>query len=114
MIKELTENPEKEFKNKTDGYRVKMIDDVLTYPWYNSEHELQTDDWFLIAENVLEMEWEEVNEPVDFMTAVASGKRIKHEKWADFYELNEIFDGMSLVSDNSSRKTILGKWYVED
>ena len=113
MIKELTENPDKRFTNSKvpNGAYVALNPNNIIY-WYGIEQTIRPLEIDMFDAKYLE--WEEVKEPVDFMTAVASGKRIKHEKWADFYELHEMFDGMSLISDNSSRKTILGKWYVED
>lgn len=51
MLKELTENPNKEFVSK-NGVKVKMVDGRLIYPYYH-DCELQTDDWFLVNEDVL-------------------------------------------------------------
>ena len=99
------------------GNKIVRIGSIVKVGWFgmgdSTFYDLSFEGTLIECNNAF-AEWEEVKEPVDFMTAVASGKRIKHEKWADFYELNEVFDGMSLISDNSSRKTILGKWYVED
>ena len=59
MIKGLTENPNKEFVSK-NGVKVKMVDGRLIYPYYH-DCELQTDDWFLVNEDVLRYyTWEDI------------------------------------------------------
>lgn len=122
MIKELTENPNKKFKNKKDGYKVQMINGLLVYPFYNSEHELQSSDWFLVADNALEMEWKEVKEPVTWQEAI--------EAWIDGKTIYCLLNGEKFIYERSPlRKSLYdtewkssisaaelmnGDWYIED
>lgn len=107
MIKEITENPEKEFIRKKDGLHIKT----------NKDGELIWENGYQFMR--LNHEWEEVKKPVDFMTAVECGKNIgvqysgtcyREMGLADlFYELQQDY------SDNGIRKIILkGKWYIQD
>ena len=67
MIKELTENPGQKFKRVGGELEISVdIDDNLN--WKSGYSPL----------NIYE-EWEEVKQPVSFMEAVESGKRIKLE-----------------------------------
>ena len=72
MIKELTENPEKKFKSQS-GILVKVEDGVLTWQgvsgWKTSKA--------IVGLGLFDAEWEEVKEPVSFIEAVKTGKRIK-------------------------------------
>lgn len=113
MIKELGENPEKEFKRE-DGLVVSTsIDDTLM--WESGYTHLNIHD-----------EWEEVKEPVNFMTAVESGKRIKVEhKLASELSIDDLITFSSLdclvftlgdIFNTSQVAEIIlnGKWYIED
>lgn len=112
MIKELTENPEKIFRNQ-NGERISVL----------SGNELYFDDGY---KNIyLCDEWEEVKEPVDFMEALKSCKRVsvEHPNLFDMpviYKknasiatvINYIFES---YSDALVREIILnGKWYIEE
>lgn len=123
MIKELTENPEKKFRNRNDYELIAGIDEdlgVINYE-YNGEYL-----YFSPYD-----EWEEVKEPVSFIEAVESGKRVKVEymyindpnyKYIDLEEYEE-FDPLDilfskLACDFSSvliRDIIKnGEWYIEE
>ena len=97
MIKELTENPEKEFisykkKSDRDVLKAKSIDGAIRFS--NEENR-----WYEVLIGVdLEREWEEVKKPVDFMTAIKSGKYVGVEYSGAKYE------EMSLPN----------LWYIED
>ena len=65
MIKELTENPKKKFRLKGNNVVLEVVD---------GEIDLTDIDWVLLDD-----EWEEVKEPVDFMTAIKSRKFVKVE-----------------------------------
>lgn len=57
--------------------------------------------------------WELVREPVTFMGAVNSGKKIRFEHWEFYYTLN---DALELLSNNPpcmTEEMINGKWYIE-
>lgn len=70
-------------------------------------------------------EWEEIKQPVDFLTAVGSGRRIKveHElvQECSYYLLNEfcnmdeVMKDLENYIDDDIRDIIVnGKWYVEN
>ncbi len=113
MIKELTENPEKIFRNQ-NGEGISVL----------SGNELYFDDGY---KNIyLCDEWEEVKESVSFIDALRSGKKvmIKHQDldgelsyMSETY--NEIDDVMYNISNyftaEGVREILLnGEWYIED
>ena len=59
----------------------------------------------------LNEEWELVREPVTFMEAVNSRKRIKPDGWKEFESLIEIFGYLQVAS--SPLASINGKWFIE-
>lgn len=72
MIKELTENPTKRFANKGDENAYVVVErNVIVWRGEDQKGQMMTVD--------IDVEWEEVKQPVSFMEAVASGKRIKLE-----------------------------------
>ena len=114
MIKEIIENPKKKYRpvNDTDGY-VEFKNNQLVWNGRGQRGQV------MIVTETDENEWEEVKEPVDFITAVKSGKHVGYK-----YERGEI-QKMSLpnlfyelqrdYSDKTIRQMILnGKWYIED
>ena len=58
-----------------------------------------------------EYEWELVREPVDFMTAINSGKRIRSEYWPEDQSVPMMVKGVSL---QVCKLEINGKWFIED
>ena len=61
----------------------------------------------------IHIDWcEEVPEPVGFMTAANSGKRIKHEGWDGYYFLHEALH--ILQNRDAALDLINGKWLIED
>lgn len=112
MIKELTENPEKEFIRVGDPLKISV--DYLNYLRWKPGHDHIN----------LEHEWKEVKQPVTFMEAVESRKCIKveHEliKSLYYYEDYQRIDFLMLeLADDftgSEFAEILenGKWYIED
>jgi hypothetical protein len=110
MIKELTENPEKIFKNQNE-------EEIRVLP----DDELYFDDGY---KNIhLHDEWKEVKKPVDFMAAVKSGKRFKLINKDDaegvltrYMDLNTFMDTLSSMWSKELSKAILteGKFYIED
>lgn len=75
MIKELTENPDKRFKIKNGKATVGISDSRLQ--WLDDE---DVEAEFVLTELILhDMEWEEVKEPVDFMTAFNALQKDKSE-----------------------------------
>ncbi|WP_407310604.1 hypothetical protein [Desulfosporosinus sp. SB140] len=63
-------------------------------------------------------EWELVREPVDFMTAINSGKLIRSELWNryDHHACNFPRQPIDTSCDifQLGKKEINGKWYIED
>lgn len=111
MIKELTENPDKKFKRFGDGLVV--WGDGLGYLRWESGHDYIN----------IDHEWEEVKEPVDFMTAVSSGKYIKVEHRLISYEGYDYYRRLDLLmldlansfSEGEFAEILEnGKWYIED
>ncbi len=114
MIKEITENPEKKFKEKSFG-QVEMFKGYLV--------QSSNMDIIVINKDILEKEWEEVKEPVDFMAAVKSGKRFKLINKDDaegvltrYMDLNTFMNTLANMWSKELSKAILteGKFYIED
>lgn len=126
MIKELTENPEKEFISyklgggKDDVLKTKSIDGAIRFCDEGAgRHEV------LIGVD-LKREWEEAKEPVDFMTAIKAlnGGKVIYAIRTDGYR--EVFNptgkqtdwGVAVEQSQGyavDTETILyGKWYIED
>lgn len=106
MIKQLTENPNKEFKRELDGLHIKT----------NEDGELIWDNGYQFIR--LDHEWKEIKKPVSFMEAVASGKRIKleHEDGGEKYVTLDYF--LASISgrfmQNELRDLLLrGTFYVK-
>ena len=118
MVKALGENQNAKFKNDLDGI-VKISDKTKTVVWVD---EYGDESPFIIYSNSpvvdnLHIEWELVREPVDFMTAVNSGKRFKPESWLcgtddkfrNLYGNLGMFHGRGM----GQMKILNGKWLVE-
>ncbi len=110
MIKELSENSKKKFKRKTDGLEIRSM--CGRFNWEPGYTFLGVND-----------EWEEVKEPVDFMTAIKSGRFIKvehelitHCRYSDYERLDLLMLDLADVYAESDLTEILenGKWYIED
>ena len=107
MIKELTENPSKEFTRKADGLHIKT----------NKYGELIWDRGYQFLR--LHNDWEEIKKPVDFITAIKSGKYVGVEysgaKYKEINLPNLFYELQKDYSDKVIRQMILnGKWYIED
>lgn len=93
MIKELTENPNKRFRSLTDSSR-------------REERKIaKSDGKVLIHINdgsrlvvYLNEEWEEVKQPVSFMEAVASGKKIKAKGFVQTVKMENVSRFQSYLS----------------
>lgn len=113
MIKKLTENPHKEFV-RCDGLVVR-INKYMELTWESGYSHLRIAD-----------EWQEVKKPVDFMTAVKSGKRVKVEhplvNDTDNYALIDYTNisgflyslGNNFYSEDVRDIIQNGKFYIED
>ena len=107
MIKELTENPKLKFKNNRGVTIIGKLE--LNKPY---RFTFATDEAQLSISGVLhDDEWELVQEPVDFMAAANSGKRISNETWDGYYFLHEALH--ILQNCDNALGLINGKWLIE-
>lgn len=58
-------------------------------------------------------DWELVREPVDFMTAINSGKKIKPEIYDLYHDLDFIFSALIMEKPSTVKRMINGNWYIE-
>ena len=101
---EMMQHSGKKFKRKSDGFVIEITPDGTLY-WDSGHRFLNIND-----------EWEEVKEPVDFIEAVKSGKKIRSVTWMQNTELdlpNLLYD-MSDFDEEEIRQLLLGKWHIED
>ena len=123
MIKELTENPEKKFRRVGED-RELYVGVYNNFVAWEGDYTLETrGEPFEIY---TDLEWEEVKEPVDFMTAIEALDRGKviYAIRTDGYR--EVFNpagkqtdwGVAVKQSQGyavDTETILyGKWYIED
>ncbi len=123
MIKELTENPEKEFVQKYNK-KLHVFMTVDGEVFYGIDGDGQTKP--LVLDNWLKQEWEEVKEPVTFIDALRSDKKvmIKHQDLdGELRYMSETYNDIDDVMYNISsyftaegvREILLnGEWYIED
>ena len=124
MIKELTENPNKKFANKggLKNCYVTVEDGIIVW-----RGDMQCGQAMSIGFiDGRDREWEEVKEPVTFMEAVESGKRIRVEHKlvndSDIWNLIDLTSLDCLIYTLGEKynaievKDIIenGKWYIED
>lgn len=124
MIKELTENPDKKFISRNTGIFAELKAYHFIGNYQNKTIEIINNETQKpITLHHLDREWEEVKEPVDFMTAVSSGKYIKVEHHLTTYEEYWYYRRLDLLMldladsfNEGEFAEILenGKWYIED
>lgn len=126
MIKELTENPEKEFVSISSKDGEASVYATIEHGtiFFRNSFGKSTALYFID----LNWKWEEVKEPVSFMEAVKSGKKVRvehgfisevHEKeqFSNHYKhLTELLEvlGTSWSSNDARRILLDGKWYIGD
>lgn len=114
MIKELSENPKKKFKRKTDGLEIRNM--CGRFNWEPGYTFLGVND-----------EWEEVKEPVDFMEVVKKSNdnttwfKVEHSLLTEqsiekTFTLATFLDYISETFISGCVADILstGKFYIED
>ena len=113
MMKMLTENPELKFQYKSESgfYNTVCADNG----WLKGEYSYINCNF--------NTEWEIIQEPVDFTTAIKTyqnGKTIKceREKFRN-NRYNIVFGEGNVIADNngygiSAEEILNGKWYIED
>lgn len=108
MIKEITEDPSKEFVRELDGLHIKT----------NKDGELIWDSGYQFIR--LGHEWKEVKKPVDFIEAVKAlqeGKNIYSEYGNRIYHYrSKPYKGLIDLNKNpvASYEILHGEWYIED
>jgi hypothetical protein len=89
MIKALSENPELKFKNNANSFVgvSKRLDHKIVWILENGR---EIEDFVIYRHgsicNNIDIEWEKVPQPVDIITAVNSGKRIKPNSNEPFFQ----------------------------
>ena len=112
MIKTLQENPKARFKNNRCEDIVSVHKDgFLTWDKKGTHYEITFAGFDSNCSGNSKDEWEEVPEPVEFMAAANSGKRIKHEGWDGYYFLHEALH--ILQNRDGALDLINGKWLIE-
>ena len=119
MIKELTENPDKEFIS----YMKKGFGDVLKTQSIKGAIRFsnEEDNWHEVLIGVdLDREWEEIKKPVDFMTALKSRKfvKVEHElaTYTDYERIDLVLVDLAdnLYPYGFAEVIENGKWYIQD
>lgn len=108
----LGENPKLKFKNEGKNPNVKMtiFENGRGYIRVNCDRCRDG-----IDGNIkLTDEWQLVQQPVTFMEAVNSGKKIRYEEWDTFYGIKSVFETMSYKELSVVREMLNGTWYIED
>lgn len=110
----LSKNPKLKFKTKLkngnalarcyDGY-INFIDEL-------NECNI---DYYANELNDLNREWFLVQKPVDFMTAINSGKDIRSEYWDTYKSIRGTINCLDKYDNATSELQVInGKWYVRE
>ena len=107
MLKELTENPNKEFEEESNGLYIKADEDG-GLSWDDQYSSINLNDT-----------WKEVKKSVDFLTAIEHGKIISVEYAGMKIEPMNLRDLFYQLENNYISSMIAlfileGKWYIED
>jgi hypothetical protein len=118
MIKALEENPKLRFKAQDDTIAEVSVNGCLVVKDNEGdEGEIRIEGG---CATFPPDEWELVREPVDFMTAVNSGKKFKPETWfthiGDEDGYRDLYDNLAMFKGRQclNLKTLNGKWYIEN
>lgn len=57
--------------------------------------------------------WEMIKKPVSFLTALKSGKRIKHRTWIEYCSVNEMLILLSKQLQGTLLKMVDDEWCIE-
>ena len=103
-IKMLTENPKLKLESST-GSEITVVNNFCEIQDVKNIGNLRiyTDE-----------EWHLVQQPVAFMEAANSGRRIKHESWEYYHNLSIVIDKINNRSQERQLELLNGKWYVEE
>ncbi len=113
IIKALSENNSLEFKmSDIGGNSVKLMKMNSDY-CMNDNIAWDEKTPFEINRCTLQYEWELVQQPVDFMAAINSGKKIKSEYMTDYDYVEDLMNTLSVLTEPFVLKVINGKWFIE-
>jgi hypothetical protein len=88
------------------GYKLFIRDGKIVI-----ENENDPDGWYGFY---LDDKWVLVQEPVTFMEAANSNKRIKYESWRNFVDVKVALEMLTLSDVKSLKDIINGRWYIEN
>ena len=113
MIEKLAENRELRFVcDEQPDNPIGIIGRTLC--WLRDEEPMQLNfKSFMNVGTIDNYNWEPVRKAVDFMTVINSGKKIKYENWANYYE---VCNAISILIDRPADAIctmINGKWFIE-
>lgn len=106
-IKMLTENPTLKFINKCDN--IIGVNRVGFIVLFRNDNSVNTD---LFRKNV-DTDWALVQEPVTFMEAINSGKRIKSAYSDDYNSVEETMSLLGGLTEKTVLKVLNGEWFIE-
>jgi YHS domain-containing protein len=107
LIKAWIEGERGKFESDNNISPVELKDDGIFFAHGNHSR-------YFISRGDANVLWTKVQEPVDFMTAINSGKRIKAESYTYYYSTEEWLKELKLITFNIALKLINGKWLIED
>ena len=111
-LKKLSENPELVFCIVRDGKRSRIgyPKDCSGISWISEDGTYESD--IELNEIFLNQKWTIAKQPVSFMEAINSGKRIKAEGQEDYQPVSKAL--WILSNSFISVKLINGKWYIKE
>jgi len=108
MMKELTNNKNLKFTCvRQPGNPISIINNILCWERSGNPVEFNFESPNKVG-TIERYEWEPVREPVDFMTAINSDKKIRPHDYPNFCSVNCWFNLGLITKDR-----INNKWYVE-
>ncbi|NLY46833.1 MAG: hypothetical protein GX053_12730 [Tissierella sp.] len=112
MIKELTENPDKKFtNNRANKGSYVALDEDKTLCWFGEGQRGQS----FLANFLRDDEWEEVKEPVDFMTAFRAWREENKTIICKIDKDSTVaYEGNRTNFSFHAECIASGKWYIED
>lgn len=116
MAEKLFNDTKKTYKAKINDREIfvkVMFDEIVFYDAVENDGY----NYLRINRDIVHAEWEEVKpEPkfVTFLEAAKSGKKIKHERWINFYEPYEAIANLVDFGEPQLSRELKGNWLVEE
>ncbi|WP_443660539.1 hypothetical protein [Clostridium algidicarnis] len=107
VIKMLSENNDLEFKTNIGNVSLKEIDGYGEIIAWEDETPLE------INAYTLGFTWELVQHPVDFITAINNGERIKSAYSDDYNSVEETMSLLGGLTEKTVLKVLNGEWFIE-